>query len=145
MVYTCVGFNETVYSGRNSGQKFDVAAAKLNKSVLRFIAARLTIKGRRELRMAPDISGPQMKKILDVHLAKHEADEEELKTGEGGDGYDNDEGHNHLAQLRAMRDNASQKKKAARSDERTTAEYRKKLETTVEKVKNNRFNFTFVI
>ena len=129
------GFDERVHESKRSGAKFEVAAAKLSKSVLKHVSAKITIKGRKELRLAPDIGGVQLKKIIDIQLAGLVAEEEEIHTGLGGNGHDDDSDRkSHLTGLSAMRDSASKAKDKAGIEYKQSAEYKRKLTDIVDKV-----------
>lgn len=96
-------FDEKVYGKKKEiGHRFGLAAAKLYQKVLKFVSARVNVKGTNVLRMAPMISASQMRKIVELEMAKAAAASETHLTGEGGQGHDNDEMRTHLLALISM-------------------------------------------
>jgi hypothetical protein len=99
---TIAACDERVYEGKGAAKKFELASAKLHERIGKFVCARVIVDGKTVTRMCPRISGVQLKRLVDNQIALHQAQEAEVKTGEGHEGNEKDEFRLHVSSLIAM-------------------------------------------
>ncbi len=122
-----------MYDGKGVGKRFEIAAAKLYTAVLKYVGTNLSVEGKTQMRMAPMISGVQLRKIIDSETTRYSVEMAKVKTGEVGDGHDHTDLSKSLQFLVNMQEEPSSQKGSVKA--RASAEYKVRVNEVHEKVR----------